>query len=103
MPAGQYLIEKGVDPAQLQLLREPRGNHEVMVRGTFGNIRLRNKLAGGKEGGYTVHLPDGEETTIYEASLKYAEEASPSWSSPARSTARAPRATGPPRARSSSA
>jgi aconitate hydratase len=48
-----------------------------MVRGTFGNIRLRNKLAGGKEGGYTVHLPDGEETTIYEASLKYAEEGVP--------------------------
>jgi aconitate hydratase len=74
MPAGQYLIEKGVDPRNFNSYGSRRGNHEVMVRGTFGNIRLRNKLAGGKEGGYTVHLPDGEETTIYEASLKYQEE-----------------------------
>src|ERR671916_222520 len=77
MPAGQYLIEKGVDPRNFNSYGSRRGNHEVMVRGTFGNIRLRNKLAGGKEGGYTVHLPDGEETTIYEASLKYAEEGVP--------------------------
>src|SRR5215210_4058949 len=77
MPAGQYLIEKGVDPRNFNSFGSRRGNHEVMVRGTFGNIRLRNKLAGGKEGGYTVHLPDGEETTIYEASLKYAEEGVP--------------------------
>jgi aconitate hydratase len=77
MPAGQYLIEKGVDPRNFNSYGSRRGNHEVMVRGTFGNIRLRNKLAGGKEGGYTVHFPDGEETTIYEASLKYAEEGVP--------------------------
>jgi aconitate hydratase len=77
MPAGQYLIEKGVDPRNFNSFGSRRGNHEVMVRGTFGNIRLRNKLAGGKEGGYTVHLPDGEETTIYEASLEYAEEGVP--------------------------
>ena len=77
MPAGQYLIEKGVDSRHFNSFGSRRGNHEVMVRGTFGNIRLRNKLAGGKEGGYTVHLPDGEETTIYEASLKYAEEGVP--------------------------
>jgi aconitate hydratase len=77
MPAGQYLIEKGVDSRNFNSFGSRRGNHEVMVRGTFGNIRLRNKLAGGKEGGYTVHLPDGEETTIYEASLKYAEEGVP--------------------------
>ncbi|MDQ4129327.1 MAG: aconitate hydratase AcnA, partial [Actinomycetota bacterium] len=77
MPAGQYLIEKGVDPRDFNSYGSRRGNHEVMVRGTFGNIRLRNKLAGGKEGGYTVHLPDGEETTIYEASLKYQEEGVP--------------------------
>ena len=70
MPAGQYLIEKGVDPRDFNSYGCRRGNHEVMVRGTFGNIRLRNELAGGKEGGYTVHLPDGEETTIYEASLE---------------------------------
>ncbi len=77
MPAGQYLIEKGVDPRNFNSYGSRRGNHEVMVRGTFGNIRLRNKLAGGKEGGYTVHLPDGEETTVYEASLKYQEEGVP--------------------------
>ncbi len=77
MPAGQYLIEKGVDPRNFNSYGSRRGNHEVMVRGTFGNIRLRNELAGGKEGGFTVHLPDGEETTIYEASLKYADEGVP--------------------------
>ncbi len=77
MPAGQYLIEKGVDSRDFNSYGSRRGNHEVMVRGTFGNIRLRNKLAGGKEGGYTVHFPDGEETTIYEASLKYQEEGVP--------------------------
>jgi aconitate hydratase len=73
MPAGQYLIQKGVDPRDFNSYGSRRGNHEVMVRGTFGNIRLRNQLVE-REGGYTVHPPDGEETTIYEASLKYAEE-----------------------------
>src|ERR687897_2883692 len=73
MPAGQYLIQKGVDPRDFNSYGSRRGNHEVMVRGTFGNIRLRNQLVE-VEGGYTLHLPDGEETTIYEASLKYDEE-----------------------------
>jgi len=73
MPAGRYLISKGVDPRDFNSYGSRRGNHEVMVRGTFGNIRLRNQLVE-KEGGYTLHLPDGEETTIYEASLKYEEE-----------------------------
>jgi aconitate hydratase len=73
MPAGQYLIEKGVDSRNFNSFGSRRGNHEVMVRGTFGNIRLRNQLVE-KEGGYTVHLPDGEETTIYEASMRYQEE-----------------------------
>jgi aconitate hydratase len=77
MPAGQYLIEKGVDPRDFNSYGSRRGNHEVMVRGTFGNIRLRNQLAGGKEGGYTVHFPEGEETTIYEASMRYQEEGVP--------------------------
>ena len=77
MPAGQYLIEKGVDPRDFNSYGSRRGNHEVMVRGTFGNIRLRNQLAGGKEGGYTVHFPDGEETTIYEASMRYQAEGVP--------------------------
>ena len=73
-PAGRYLVEKGVDARNFNSFGSRRGNHEVMVRGTFGNIRLRNELAGGKEGGYTVHLPDGEETTIYDAAMSYAEE-----------------------------
>ncbi len=73
-PAGRYLVEKGVDARNFNSYGSRRGNHEVMVRGTFGNIRLRNELAGGKEGGYTVHLPDGEDTTIYDAAIRYAEE-----------------------------
>jgi aconitate hydratase A / 2-methylisocitrate dehydratase len=76
MPAGQYLISKGVDPRDFNSYGSRRGNHEVMVRGTFGNIRLRNQLVS-KEGGYTVHLPDGEETTVYEASVRYQEEGVP--------------------------
>src|SRR5215218_9156869 len=76
MPAGQYLISKGVQPRDFNSYGSRRGNHEVMVRGTFGNIRLKNQLVS-REGGYTVHLPDGEETTIYEASLRYAEEGVP--------------------------
>jgi aconitate hydratase len=73
MPAGQYLLEKGVDSRNFNSFGSRRGNHEVMVRGTFGNIRLRNQLVE-KEGGYTLHLPDGEETTIYDAAMKYQEE-----------------------------
>ncbi|MDQ3286187.1 MAG: aconitate hydratase AcnA, partial [Actinomycetota bacterium] len=76
-PAGQYLIEKGVDPRNFNSYGSRRGNHEVMVRGTFANIRLRNQLVGGKEGGFTVHFPDGDETTIYEASMRYQEEGVP--------------------------
>src|ERR671916_1484093 len=76
MPAGQYLISRGVDPRDFNSYGSRRGNHEVMVRGTFGNIRLRNQLVS-KEGGYTVHLPDGEETTIYDAAMKYQEEGVP--------------------------
>jgi aconitate hydratase len=76
MPAGQYLIGKGVDPRDFNSYGSRRGNHEVMVRGTFANIRLRNQLVS-REGGYTVHFPDGEETTIYEASVRYQEEGVP--------------------------
>jgi aconitate hydratase len=76
MPAGQYLISKGVDPRDFNSYGSRRGNHEVMVRGTFGNIRLRNQLVS-REGAYTLHLPDGEETTIFEASMKYQEESVP--------------------------
>jgi aconitate hydratase len=75
-PAGQYLISKGVEPLDFNSYGSRRGNHEVMVRGTFGNIRLRNQLVS-REGGYTVHFPDGEETTVYEASVRYQEEGVP--------------------------
>jgi aconitate hydratase len=75
-PAGQYLISKGVDPRDFNSYGSRRGNHEVMVRGTFGNIRLRNQLVS-REGGYTVHFPDAEETTVYEASVEYQEEGVP--------------------------
>jgi aconitase A len=76
-PAGQYLIERGVQRRDFNTYGARRGNHEVMVRGTFGNIRLRNRLVAGKEGYYTVHLPDGEETTIFEASQRYQQEKVP--------------------------
>ncbi len=71
-PAGHYLIERGVEPAAFNSFGSRRGNHDVMWRGTFGNVRLRNLLAPGTEGGFTAFLPDGEVTTIYEASQRYA-------------------------------
>ena len=67
-PAGRYLIEHGVSVADFNSYGARRGNHEVMVRGTFANIRLRNQLAPGTEGGLTRHLPDGEQMTIFDAS-----------------------------------
>ena len=70
-PAGRYLIERGVDPADFNSYGARRGNDEVMVRGTFANIRLRNKLAPGTEGGWTRHLPDGEQMSIFDASRRY--------------------------------
>ena len=76
-PAGKYLIERGVEPRDFNSLGSRRGNHEVMMRGTFGNIRLRNQLAGGKEGNWTVHQPSGDETSIYEASMRYQSEGVP--------------------------
>jgi aconitate hydratase len=76
-PAGRYLIEHGVERRDFNSYGSRRGNHEVMVRGTFANIRLRNQLAPGTEGGVTRHLPDGEETTIYDAAMRYAEEGVP--------------------------
>jgi aconitate hydratase len=73
-PAGAYLQEQGVAPRDFNSYGSRRGNHEVMMRGTFANIRLRNQLAPGTEGGVTRHLPDGEQTSIYEAAIRYAEE-----------------------------
>jgi aconitate hydratase len=76
-PAGKYLIEHGVDPKDFNSYGARRGNHEVMMRGTFANIRLRNQLAPGTEGGVTRHLPGGEPMSIYDASLKYQKEGVP--------------------------
>ena len=76
-PAAEYLIERGVAPADFNSFGSRRGNHEVMVRGTFGNIRLRNRLAPGTEGGFTTCLLDGEQTTIYAAARRYAEAGVP--------------------------
>jgi aconitate hydratase len=72
-PAGAWLMEQGVEPGDFNSYGSRRGNHEVMIRGTFANIRLRNRLVEGA-GGYTRHFPDGEETTIYEAAMAYARE-----------------------------
>jgi aconitate hydratase len=76
-PAARYLIEHGVKAEEFNSYGSRRGNHEVMMRGTFANIRLRNKLLEGSEGGVTVHLPDGEEMTIFDASMRYANEGVP--------------------------
>jgi aconitate hydratase len=76
-PAGQYLIGLGVQPKDFNSYGARRGNHEVMVRGTLANVRLRNQMAPGTEGGYTVHLPDGEQMFIYDASVKYQQEGVP--------------------------
>jgi len=70
-PAGKYLQEHGVKPADFNSYGSRRGNHQVMVRGTFANVRLRNKMVPNLEGGFTKHLPDGAEMTIFEASEKY--------------------------------
>jgi aconitate hydratase len=72
-PAGKYLIANGVKPHEFNSYGARRGNHEVMMRGTFGNIRLRNQLAPGTEGGWTLFLPDGEKMPIYDAAVKYRE------------------------------
>jgi aconitate hydratase len=76
-PAGKYLIDHGVKPADFNSYGSRRGNHEVMVRGTFANVRLRNKMVPSLEGGFTRHLPDGAEMTIFEASEKYLAEGVP--------------------------
>ena len=76
-PAGRYLTGHGVQPLDFNSYGSRRGNHEVMIRGTFANIRLRNKLAPGIEGGYTRHLPGGEQVTIYDAAQRYAAERVP--------------------------
>ncbi len=76
-PAARYLIEQGVEPKDFNSYGARRGNHEVMMRGTFANIRLRNLLVPGVEGGVTVHLPDGAQMSIYDAAMRYKQEGVP--------------------------
>ncbi len=76
-PAGRYLVEHGVQRKDFNSYGARRGNHEVMMRGTFANIRLRNEMAPGTEGGITRLMPSGEQTTIFEAAMTYAESGTP--------------------------
>jgi aconitate hydratase len=76
-PAGRYLIEQGVAAADFNSFGSRRGNHEVMMRGTFGNIRLRNAMAPGTEGPWTVHVPSGDPMSIYDAAMRYQKEGTP--------------------------
>jgi aconitate hydratase len=76
-PAGKYLIERGVKPAEFNSYGARRGNHEVMMRGTFANVRLRNELVPGVEGGVTAHLPDKTPMSIYDAAMRYKQEGVP--------------------------
>lgn len=76
-PAGQYLLGRGVPEIDFNQYGTRRGNHEVMVRGTFANIRIRNRLTPGVEGGYTVHQPTGEQMSIYDAAMRYGEAGTP--------------------------
>jgi aconitate hydratase len=76
-PAGKYLIAHGVQPKDFNSYGARRGNHEVMMRGTFANIRLKNQLAPGTEGGWTIHQPSGEKMSIYDAAMKYRDERVP--------------------------
>jgi len=76
-PAGKYLMARGVQPGDFNSYGARRGNHEVMMRGTFANVRLRNQLAPGTEGGWTTHQPDGAVTTIYDAAMQYKSERVP--------------------------
>jgi aconitate hydratase len=76
-PAARYLTEKGVEPKDFNQFGARRGNHEVMVRGTFANVRLKNHLAPGTEGGWTVHLPDKKQMFIYDAAMEYQKEGVP--------------------------
>jgi aconitate hydratase len=76
-PAGHYLVEHGVEPRAFNSYGARRGNHEVMVRGTFANVRMRNLMVPGSEGTVTIHVPSGEQTTIFDASRRYLSEGTP--------------------------
>ncbi|MEK9683486.1 MAG: aconitate hydratase AcnA [Rhodospirillaceae bacterium] len=77
VPAAEYLLQRQIRPEEFNSYGARRGNHEVMMRGTFANIRIRNEIVPGTEGGYTKHMPDGTEMSVYEASMKYQSEGVP--------------------------
>ncbi|NGM71510.1 aconitate hydratase AcnA [Natronolimnobius sp. AArcel1] len=77
LPAGQWLKERGVEPYEFNTYGSRRGNHEVMMRGTFANVRIENEMLDGVEGGYAIHHPTGEETTVFDASERYRDEETP--------------------------
>jgi aconitate hydratase A / 2-methylisocitrate dehydratase len=76
-PAGRYLIARGVEPGDFNSYGSRRGNDDVMVRGTFANIRIKNRMLDGVEGGYTLHVPSGEQMSIYDAAMKYKQDGNP--------------------------
>ena len=76
-PAGQYLQQHGVDVAEFNSYGSRRGNHEVMMRGTFANIRIRNEMTPDREGGYSIHAPSGEVLSIFDAAMRYQGESTP--------------------------
>src|SRR5438874_3947708 len=76
-PAGQYLMSRGIKPEDFNSYGSRRGNHEVMMRGTFANVRIKNLMVPGTEGGVTIHQPDGERMSIYDAAMKYQSEGTP--------------------------
>jgi aconitate hydratase len=76
-PAGHYLVQHGVDVVDFNSYGSRRGNHEVMMRGTFANIRIKNEMVPGTEGGYTRHVPSGDELSIYDAAMRYQGEGTP--------------------------
>jgi aconitate hydratase len=77
-PAGKYLLDHGVSVADFNTYGARRGNHEVMMRGTFANVRIKNLMVPGSEGGVTIHYPGGEQTSIYEAAMRYKKDGVPS-------------------------
>jgi aconitate hydratase len=76
-PAGRYLRQQGVEPRDFNSYGSRRGNHQVMMRGTFANIRIRNEMLGGEEGGFTLHVPTDEKLPIYDAAMRYQSEGTP--------------------------
>ena len=93
-PAGKYLLANGVSKTDFNSYGARRGNHEVMMRGTFANVRIKNLMIPGSEGGVTLHQPDGEQMSIYDAAMRYIADGVPTWYSEGKNMAPAPAGTG---------